>query len=89
VECARAFCDLGDGRDGHGPHPRAGMAHHVADVVAIVDLGLEDDDALARNLGAPQAADQLLALTAEHGAADDLQPAASPRWDPEHGRGAY
>ncbi len=43
--------------------------------VALVDAGLEDLHPLARNLGAAQAADQLLALAAEHRPADDFNPA--------------
>ena len=49
----------------------------MADVVAVVDQRLDDQRALAGDLGAAQAADQLLALAAEHRAADDLEPAAA------------
>ena len=57
-------------------HPRAGVADDVRDVVAVVDPRLDDQHALARDLGTAQAADELLALAAEHRPADDLEPAA-------------
>jgi len=44
------------------------------------------EDALTRDLRASQAADHLLALAAEHRAANDLEPAATLRWDPDHRR---
>jgi hypothetical protein len=61
------------------------MADHVRDVVAIVDPWLEDHRPLAGDLGAAEPADHLLALAAEHRAADDLEPAAALRVDPDHG----
>ena len=69
-----------------GAHLRAGVAHHMADVVAVVDARLHDQRALAGDLGAAQAADQLLALAAEHRAADDLEPAAALWEQPDHRR---
>ena len=71
--------------DGDGAHLRAGVADDVADVVAVVDARLHDQRALARDLRAAQATDQLLALAAEHRAADDLQPAAALGKQPDHG----
>jgi hypothetical protein len=56
----------------------------VRRVVAVVELRLEEDDALAGDLGAAEAADHLLALAAEHRSADDLEPAAV-RVVPDHG----
>ena len=43
--------------------------------VALINGGLEDLDALARNFRAAQAADQFLALAGKHGADDDFDPA--------------
>src|SRR5262249_40443966 len=45
----------------------------------VVDERLEDLDLLARDLRAPQAANELLALAAEHRAGDDLDPAVIAR----------
>ena len=50
------------------------MADDVGRVVAVVELRFEDADALARDLRTGEAADQLLALPAEHRPADDLEP---------------
>jgi hypothetical protein len=61
------------------------VADDVRDVVAVVDARLHDQDALARDLGAAQAPDQLLALAAEHRPADDLEPAAAAGHGPDHG----
>ena len=82
------LCTLEDvvhGRHRNSAHARAGMAHDVGRVVAVVDPRLEDDDALAGDLGAAQPADHLLALPAEHRTADHLEPAASLRGDADHG----
>ena len=63
---------------------RADVPDDVADVVAVVDRASRS--ALeAGDLGAPQAADQLLALAAEHRPADDLEPAAAFGDVPDHG----
>ena len=61
----------------------------MADVVAVVDQRLHDQRALPGDLGAAQAADQLLALAAEHRAADDLEPAAGVGLRPDHAAGDY
>jgi hypothetical protein len=45
--------------------------------VAFVDLGLENLDALPRDLGAPQPSYQLFGLAAEHAATNDFNPAHS------------
>ena len=74
-------------RDRDGAHLRPGVADDVPDVVAVVDLRLHDQGALPGDLGAAQAADQLLALAAEHRAADDLEPAAVLGEQPDHGEG--
>ena len=66
-----------------------GVRDDVADVVAVVDQRLHDQRALPRDLGAAQAADQLLALAAEHRAADDLEPAAGVGLRPDHAAGHY
>ena len=68
-----------------GAHLRAGVRDDVADVVAVVDQRLDDQGALAGDLGAAQAANQLLALAAEHRPADDLEPAAGMWLCPDHG----
>src|SRR5207245_3317010 len=65
-------------------HLGPGVRDDVADVVAIVDQRLHDQRALPSDLGAAQAADQLLALAAEHGSADDLEPAAGMWLCPNH-----
>jgi hypothetical protein len=65
------------------------VRNDVPDVVAVVDGRLDDQRAQAGDLGAPEAADQLLALAAEHRAADDLERAVSHERRPEHGAGPY
>ena len=85
VESVRMPDDLGDRRHGYGAHSCTGVADDVGRVVAVVDPRLEDDDALPCDLRASQTADHLLALAAEHRAADDLEPATSLRGDPDHG----
>src|SRR5262249_60594729 len=67
-----------------GRHPGTCVADDVADVVAVVDAGLHDQYALPGDFRAPQATDQLLALAAEHRTADDLEPAAAIREEPDH-----
>ena len=79
-----ARAQLGHGGHGDRVHPRSRVAHYLGDAVAVVDLRLEDHHALPGDLGAAQATDHLLALAAEHRAADDLEPAASAWGDPEH-----
>src|SRR5581483_10245546 len=69
-----------------GTHLRAGVADDVADVVAVVDARLHDQRALPGDLGPAQPADQLLALAAEHRAADDPEPAAALGKEANHGR---
>jgi hypothetical protein len=87
VEAVCTREDVGDAVHRDGAHAHAGMAHDVGSVVAVVDPRLEDDHALTCDLGPAQPADHLLALAAEHGAANDLQPAASLWWDADHGIG--
>jgi hypothetical protein len=86
LEASRGRLELRDGRHRHRPHPQPGMADDGGGVEAVVDLRLEDDDALARDLGSSEPADHLLALAAEHRPADHLEPAAAPGRDPNHGR---
>jgi hypothetical protein len=86
VEARGAFPKLRRAGDRDGSHPCARMADDVGLVVAVVDSRLEDDDPLPGDLGAPQPSDHLLALPAEHRTADDLEPAASLRGDPDHRR---
>ena len=69
--------DVGGVVDRDRPHLGAGVADDVADVVAVVEPRLDDQRALAGDLGAPQPADELLALAAEHRPANDLEPAAA------------
>ena len=76
--------DVGRVVDGDRAHTRAGMADDVADVVPVVDPRLDDQHSLAGDLRPTQAADQLLALAAEHRAADDFEPAAAIREEPDH-----
>jgi hypothetical protein len=63
------------------------MRDDVADVVTVVDQRLDDQRALAGDLRAPEPADQLLALAAEHRAADDLQPTTTLGLRSDHDRG--
>src|SRR3954452_12171705 len=51
------------------------MRRDVRPAVATVDFRLEDLDLPLGDLRAPQAADQLLALAAEHAPRNDFQPA--------------
>src|SRR6266545_1238878 len=67
-QLARAFH-----RDRRNPH--VAVRDDVVTVVAGVDPRLENLDLLPRDLGAAEAADQLLALAAEHAADDDFDPA--------------
>ena len=62
-------------RHGARRNPHVAVRDDVIVAVAIVDERLEDLDSLAGDLRAAQAADQLLALAAEHAAGDDLNPA--------------
>ncbi len=55
-------------------HPHVTVRHDMAFAEAVVEERLEDLHVLAGDLGAAQAANQLLALSAEHAAADDLDP---------------
>jgi hypothetical protein len=50
------------------------MGDNLLDRIAVVDDWFEDLDALAGNQSAPQPADEFLAFTREHRAADDLDP---------------
>jgi hypothetical protein len=54
------------------------VADDVIFGVTIVQLSFEDLDALPSNLRASQAPNELLALAAEHAAADDFDPAKIP-----------
>ena len=76
--------DVGRVVDRDRAHLRARVADDVGDVVAVVDPRLDDQHALAGDLGAAEPADQLLALAAEHRPADDLEPAAAVREEPDH-----
>ena len=76
--------DVGRVVDGDRAHPCAGVADHVADVVAVVDARLHDQHPLPGDLRPAQPPDQLLALAAEHRPADDLEPAATVREEPDH-----
>ena len=80
---------VADAVDRDRTHARAGVADDVRDVVAVVDPRLHDQHALARDLGAAQAPDELLALAAEHRAAHDLEPTAAAGNGPDHGAGPY
>ena len=85
VESRRACGHVLRRRDRDGTHSCARMAHDVRRVVPVVDVRLQDHDALARDLGAAQPADHLLALSTEHRTADDLEPATALRGDADHG----
>src|SRR5207248_3745542 len=60
-------------RGGYRTHLGAAVRDDVPDVIAVVDGRLDDQRAQAGDLRAPETPDQLLALAAEHRAADDLQ----------------
>src|SRR5688500_3426839 len=78
-----------DSADGDRAHPRAGVADDVGDVVAVVDPRLHDQDVLPGDLRPTEAPDELLALAAEHGAADHFEPAAAAGDGTDHGAGPY
>src|SRR5262249_6091042 len=59
--------------------PHVAVRDDVIVAEPVVDDGLEDLDLLARDLGAAEAADELLALAAEHAAGHDLDPALARR----------
>jgi len=82
---AGAGHELGTAVDRDGRHPDTRMADDVSRVVAVVDPRLEEDHALARDLGAAKPADHLLALAGEHRPADDFEPASSLRRHADHG----
>ena len=54
------------------PHLHIAVAHNVILAEAVIQPWLKDLYALFGNLGAPEPADQLFALSAEHAAADHL-----------------
>ncbi len=56
-------------------HPHLTMRHDVVGRITRVDARLEDLDALPRDSGAAQPANELFALAAEHAADDDFDPA--------------
>jgi len=62
-----------------GLDPHVAVRDDVILAVAIVDERFEDLDLLAGDLRAAQAADELLALAAEHAARDDFDPAVLRR----------
>ena len=76
---------LGARLGGDRAHLHAGVRDDMAEVVAVVDHRLHDQRPLARDLGAAQAPDQLLALAAEHRPADDLEPTAAVWMLSDHG----
>jgi 2-hydroxy-3-keto-5-methylthiopentenyl-1-phosphate phosphatase len=55
-------------------HPHIAMRDDLIEGIADVDGGFESLDSFAGNARAAQAADELFALTGEHGAADGLNP---------------
>ena len=69
--------DVGAPAHRHGFHPRSVMRGDLAAVVPGVEHRLEYRNPLARDLRPTHAADELLALPAEHAATDHLDP--SPR----------
>ena len=71
--------ELFDRGDGHGFVSLRGVRGDGGAVVAEVDVGLVDRDALAGDAGALEAADELLGLAGEHGAGDDFEHAWAGR----------
>ena len=55
-------------------HAQIAVGDDLIGGIPVVDGGLENLHPLARDHGAAQPADQLLALAGEHGAADDFDP---------------
>src|SRR5581483_5394897 len=84
VVAVREADDLLRARDRDSAHLRARVADDVADVVAVVDARLRDERALAGDLRAAEPPDELVALAAEHRAADDLEPASALGKQPDH-----
>ncbi len=76
--------DITGGAHPNGAHTNPRVAHHMRDVVPIVDTRLYDQHPLTRDFGPPQTSDELLALAAEHRTADHLDPAAVCRCVPDH-----
>src|SRR4051812_20375321 len=66
--------DLGCVFDADGADAQLGVRDDVVLGIALVDAGFEDLDALPRNLGTTQPADEFFTLAAEHGAADYFDP---------------
>jgi len=64
----RSFADV------VGRNTEAGMRDNFVGGIALVDSRLENLNALARNLGAAQAADQLFTFAGKHRADDDFDP---------------
>ena len=80
--------DLGGRVDGRGLEGGAIVTGDVVDAgVAAVEVGLEHLYGATGQRRAAYAADELLALAAEHGAAHDLEPAASSGLRPDHDPG--
>jgi hypothetical protein len=76
--------DVGGVVDRDRTHLGPRVTDDVGDVVAVVEPRLDDQRALPGDLGPAQTADELLALAAEHGPADDLEPAARVRKESDH-----
>jgi hypothetical protein len=85
---ARAGDELGRAVDRDRRHPNPRVADDVVCVVAVVDLRLEQEHPLTGDLRAPKSTDHLLALAAEHRAADHLEPASTLRGDSDHAAGS-
>ena len=77
--------DFGGLGDVVGGNAQTGVRNDFVGGVALVNGGLEDLDALTRNLRAAQAADQFLALAGKHGSDDDFDP-THVAFDDVHGR---
>ena len=78
-----------DGVDRDGPHSCPCVRDDVGHVIAIVDARLENDHALAGDLGPAQAPDHLLALAGEHRPADHLEPPTVLGGNANHGARGY
>ncbi len=73
ISSKKVFAEaVAGGRDHGSVMGLLGVAGDSGAVVAEVDVGLVAGDALFRDPGALEAADELLGLAGEHGAGDDL-----------------
>ena len=77
--------DVGARADRDAAQAAAGVRDDVGLAVAVVEARLEQQRRELRDLGAADAAQQLLALAREHRAADDVERATAGGQERDHG----